>query len=241
MVAGGIDPAAARQILAAQERLLLDVASGVRPPDDAQADYASGHDSLRIVAKGLGLAKCPCPWSHVRQWHSMAAAYAPGEVEPLLDGHFSEIRRSLNDRQDLPKYELKLYRRGGDPADRPFLTWQQRDLSETRQVVLDANLKGTLARLGPEVSRDPTQGEKIRRGTRSVTEFKVRCDAKAYGFPQESIHLRVFFITKESQIVLLHGYDKGTDASDKRQQRELDVAFRRLTDFEQQQQKRGNK
>jgi phage-related protein len=212
----------------------MDVAGEVKSPEEAQPDYAGQHEALKAVAKGLGISKCPCPWSHVRQWHSIATACAPREVTALLDDRFSEIRQALNDLQDRPKFKLTLYRRRGNPADHPFLTWQQRDLSETKQVVLDAQLKGTLARLGPEVARDPTQGERISRSGRSVIEFKIRCDAKAYGCPQEALHLRVFFIAKASQIVLLHGYDKGTDSSEKRQQREIGEAFRRLTDYEQQ-------
>ena len=234
MVTERIDPAAARVLLAGQERLLIEVANGTRSPNDSQRDYSSGHEEIKVVAKALGLTKCPCPWSHVVQWHATAAAVEPGKVQDLLDDRFSEIRGLVNSLQDPPKYKLSLYQRSGDPKDRPFLRWQQRELSECKQFILDAHLKGKLAVLGPEVARDPTQGEKISRNGHSVTEHKIRCDAKAYGYPKETINLRVFFVTVDNRIVLLHGYDKGTDVSEKRQQREIAEAFRRLSDYEQQ-------
>ncbi len=55
----------------------------------------------------------------------------------------------------------------------------------------------------------------------------------------ERVLLRVFFHAYGQKIVLLlGGYDKGADTSERRQQREITTARKRLEDFKDQQRRR---
>ena len=60
-----------------------------------------------------------------------------------------------------------------------------------------------------------------------LAEFRV-----GEGDTQGGILLRVFFHAfGDRRILILHGYDKGEDPSERRQQREISEARRRLRDF----------
>lgn len=82
-----------------------------------------------------------------------------------------------------------------------------------------------------------------------VFEFRVRHTAdeieKMFGSESpaakkgEKVLLRVFCHAHGSKIVLLlHGYDKGEDVSDKRQQKEIAVARRRWTEWKERQKRK---
>ena len=60
--------------------------------------------------------------------------------------------------------------------------------------------------------------------------FEGRDPAQASGRSEEVL-LRVFFHAHGDRVLLLHGYDKGTDPSTRRQQREIAEARRRLRAF----------
>lgn len=66
-------------------------------------------------------------------------------------------------------------------------------------------------------------------------EFRLRDEIQRQSVT-ESILLRVFFHAYGRRIILLlGGYDKGADPSNRRQQREIDEARRRLIDFKERQ------
>jgi hypothetical protein len=84
-----------------------------------------------------------------------------------------------------------------------------------------------------------------------IFEFRIRHTAEeiAHMFrgaaPERGkrggVLLRVFCHAHGAKIVLLlHGYDKGADPSEKRQQREIQLARKRLAAFKERQARAGN-
>lgn len=125
---------------------------------------------------------------------------------------------------------------------RPVVTWLERDLDLTQRAALVAGLQVVLARRGIDVCASEW-GKPLGDG---LYEFRIRHTAVeiAQMFGESSdeakasakVLLRVFFHPHGDRIVLLlGGYDKGADPSDKRQEKEIKVARKRLTDFQDRQ------
>jgi hypothetical protein len=114
----------------------------------------------------------------------------------------------------------------------------ERDLSDVQHDALAEALRLVLAERGPDVCRTEW-GKALGEG---LYEFRVRHTAKEVsamvgGIPPggkvgERVLLRVFFHAYGRRVVLLlGGYDKGKDPSERRQQREITTARKRLDDF----------
>jgi phage-related protein len=123
----------------------------------------------------------------------------------------------------------------------PFSIWAEK-LSETKFVSLDAALRLVLAKRGIDLVR--TEWLKALGG--GLHEFRVRHDEdeirqmfagqEARARPKERILLRVFVHFYGSRVVLLlAGYDKGRDPSDRRQQREIAQARKNLAEWQRRQ------
>lgn len=119
----------------------------------------------------------------------------------------------------------------------PIAKWLDR-LSEVKRDAVLAALEHVLGRLGTDVC-ESEWGKNLGKG---LYEFRVRHTAEetAAMFSGEvpgakkgqAILLRVFFNAYGRRVILLlGGYDKGQDASERRQQREIATARRRLADF----------
>ncbi len=119
----------------------------------------------------------------------------------------------------------------------PIAKWLD-PLSEVKRDAVLAALTHVLARLGPDVC-ESEWGKNLGSG---LCEFRVRHTAdeteamfggEARGAKKGSaIVLRVFFHTYGQRVILLlGGYDKGRDPSERRQQKEIGDAQRRLEDF----------
>jgi hypothetical protein len=123
------------------------------------------------------------------------------------------------------------------------------DLSPQKRAAFIEAVRLVLARRGPAVV-ESEYGKALGGG---LYELRVRWSAaeirhKVQGLPPddvgkapEKIMLRVFFCTSGRKIILLmSGYDKARDASDRRQEREIAKA-RRLLRAHQEAEKRGRR
>lgn len=123
-------------------------------------------------------------------------------------------------------------------GDEPVLRWLREELTATQRRAIGVALREILEVEGIGVCRG-AYGKQLREG---LFEFRLRHDAgeilRSLGKPArdepqgERILLRVFCHAHGDRLVLLlGGYDKGTDPSKRRQQREIAEARRRLADF----------
>jgi putative component of toxin-antitoxin plasmid stabilization module len=124
----------------------------------------------------------------------------------------------------------------------PFTDWIEK-LPETKFVALDAALRLVLAKRGLDLART----EWLKALGEGLHEFRIRHDSdeirRMFGDEEgsgkrgrERILLRVFVHFHGSKIVLLlGGYDKGKDPSDRRQRREIAQARKRLADWRRRQ------
>jgi hypothetical protein len=123
-------------------------------------------------------------------------------------------------------------------------------LSPQKRAALTAAVRLVLARRGLDVV-ETEYGKALGGG---LYEFRVRWSAaeirhKIEGLPPgevggtaEAILLRVFFCTAGRKILLLlNGYDKGRDASARRQQREIARARKLLTAYQEAQRRSGER
>jgi putative component of toxin-antitoxin plasmid stabilization module len=113
------------------------------------------------------------------------------------------------------------------------------DLSDFKFVALDAAIRRVLAARGLDLART----EWLKPLGEGLHEFRVRHDAdevaRMFGGepatvtgPEEPVLLRVFVhFYGDKVILLLGGYDKGDDPKPKRQQREIAMARKLLTQF----------
>jgi hypothetical protein len=121
----------------------------------------------------------------------------------------------------------------------PFLTWADRKLNDSQFASLDAAISHVLAEQGAillgtnwlkslggglyEFRIRHTASQIVRNTSLSVTTSSNR----------DKILLRVFVTFPEaSQILILHGYDKGADDSRTRQQKEISIARARLKQWQ---------
>jgi phage-related protein len=126
----------------------------------------------------------------------------------------------------------------------PCREWLNR-LSEPKRDALLVAFEHVLARLGPDVC-ESEWGKALGAG---LYEFRVRHTAEETaamfaagargGTKGHAIVLRVFFHPRGKRVILLlGGFDKAKDPSERRQQREIDTARRRLADFSREQRSR---
>ena len=132
---------------------------------------------------------------------------------------------------------------GRSPVER----WMDADLNDLELAALLAGLEQVLSHRGINVC-GTEWGKQLGDG---LFEFRVRHtadeiqhmfgDAPVTGARRGNVLLRVFCHAYGDKVVLLlNGYDKGEDPSDKRQQREIRTAKKRLAEFKDRQ-ARGRK
>lgn len=125
-----------------------------------------------------------------------------------------------------------------DRGDQPVLRWLREELTPVQRRAIGVAMREILEEEGVGVCRGP-YGKQLGGG---LFEFRLRHDAAEIlqalgrGFrPKpggERILLRVFCHAHGDRVILLlGGYDKGRDPSRRRQQREIELARRRLADF----------
>jgi len=127
-----------------------------------------------------------------------------------------------------------------DDGRSPVEEWMDSDLSDIALAALLAGLEHVLSHRGIDVCRTEW-GKQLGEG---VFEFRIRHTAAeiermftdASSIRPEGKHekvlLRAFCHAYGTKIVLLlNGYDKSGDPSDRRQQREITLARRRLVEF----------
>lgn len=104
----------------------------------------------------------------------------------------------------------------------PCRKWMD-SLDDEKLAALIAALRTILAKHGLDVCGTP-YGKQLGTG---LAEFRVRRDT-----PSGHVLLRVFFHAYgRRRILLLSGYDKGVDPSDRRQQKEIRRARQLLREF----------
>jgi len=110
-------------------------------------------------------------------------------------------------------------------GDKPVLRWIKDDLSVRQRRALGYAVYRLLQRYGICVC-DTEFGRQLGGG---LFEFRLRIRAHTDG---EAALLRVFcHATGDRVILLFGGYDKGKDPGRRRQEREIKVARRRLTEY----------
>jgi len=137
----------------------------------------------------------------------------------------------------MAKFEIVIFE---DSSGRqPFLTWADRKLNDSQFAALDAAISHVLAAQGAillgtnwlkslggglhEFRIRHTASQIVRNASLSVTTNSNR----------DKILLRIFVTFPEaSQILILHGYDKGADDSRSRQQKEIAIARTRLKQWQ---------
>lgn len=134
-------------------------------------------------------------------------------------------------------YRIDFYE--DEHGDQPVLRWLREELTPTQRRAIGVAMRELLEELGIGVC-DTEFGRQLGGG---LFEFRLRQDAEEVlrrvgkeprrAEPKgERIFLRVFcHAYGERVVLLLGGYDKGRDPSSRRQQREIETARRRLTDF----------
>lgn len=136
----------------------------------------------------------------------------------------------------MPAWTLEFY--ADERGREPCREWMERDLPDVQRDALIEALRLVLAELGPDVCRTEW-GKPL---GESLYEFRVRHTAKEIaamfggtppgGKKGERVLLRVFFHAYGKRVVLLlGGYNKGKDPSERRQQREIATARKRLDGF----------
>jgi phage-related protein len=138
----------------------------------------------------------------------------------------------------VPRFTIEFYE--DEHGESPVLRWLREQLTPTQRRAIGVAMSEILQEEGVGVCRSG-YGKQLGEG---LFEFRLRHDAaeilRSVGKtarPEqggERILLRVFCHAHGDRIVLLlGGYDKGADASPKRQQREIADARKRLKDFRQ--------
>jgi hypothetical protein len=125
---------------------------------------------------------------------------------------------------DAPPFAIEFYELPS--GDKPVLRWINEELTVARRRTLGYALWRVLQQMrvgvcGTEFGRQLGGG---------LFESRVRAVPAGESTP---VLLRVFcHATADSTVLLLEGYDKGADPSPRRQRREIDLARRRLHDYQ---------
>jgi hypothetical protein len=137
----------------------------------------------------------------------------------------------------MAKFEIVLFE---DSSGRvPFLSWSDRKLNDYQFASLDAAISHVLAEQGAVLLG--TNWLKSLGG--GLHEFRIRHTASQIvrntsssvttNSNRDKILLRVFVTFPDaSQILILHGYDKGADDSRTKQQKEISIARARLKQWQ---------
>lgn len=136
----------------------------------------------------------------------------------------------------MPTWHIEFYE--DDHGRAPCRDWIEDALGEVQRDALIAALRTVLAEQGIDVCRSQW-GKALGQG---LYEFRLRhtaaeVEAMFGGAPPgaksgERVLLRVFFHPHGDRIILLlGGYDKGANPSEKRQAREIATARKRLAEF----------
>ena len=137
------------------------------------------------------------------------------------------------------RFTIEYYR--SPDGDEPVRRWVFSKLDTHKRRAIVMALQYILAEQGQDVC-GTEYGRHLGQG---LFEFRLRHDAVALGrrlhvvppsqpaaTPGGPVLLRVFCHAYGGRVILLlAGYDKGSHPSRRRQQREIDIARRRLTDF----------
>jgi hypothetical protein len=131
-----------------------------------------------------------------------------------------------------------------DDARSPVEEWMDSDLADLELAALVSGLEHVLRRRGGGVcqtERGKQLGEglfefRIRHTSAEIEHMFAGATASCQAAKREKVLLRVFCHAYGTKVVLLlNGYDKAGDPSDKRQQREITLARRRLVVFKERQ------
>ena len=137
----------------------------------------------------------------------------------------------------MPEYELEFYE--DEHGDAPVLRWLREELSPRKRRALGTAMNRVLQVLGVGVC-DSKFGRQLGKG---LFEFRLRgadltevAPADEPDAAEAKMLLRVFCHAHGKKLIsLLGGYDKGEDASARRQTREIGVARTRLEDWRRRQ------
>jgi hypothetical protein len=211
-----------------------------RDPNAAEKlarDYEQIQGDLRALLSELDEdAEDPLPWRDI--WHLLdittgtedEAVAAFNAVVGDYQALFTGIRRAR------PQWELEFYEEAGR---HPVIEWAKK-LPKARTASLFVALERILAYDGPAVANNSSRGRRLGGG---LYEFKIGlCAAQTAGlFPgregetepegpaKERTCLRVFFAVEGDRLLLLlAGYDKGSDDGRRRQDQETEIARHRL-------------
>ena len=127
-------------------------------------------------------------------------------------------------------YQLDFFE--DDDGDKPCLRWIK-ELTPAKRHAIGVAMEQVLQSQGVSVCDEKAWGKQLGAG---IFEFRLmrkrRFEAKQKGRKikkVEQISLRVFcHAYGDNRILLLHGYDKGEDPKGRRQQREIEIARKRL-------------
>ena len=129
----------------------------------------------------------------------------------------------------MAKFEIEIYE---DPNGRqPFLTWVDRKLNDSQFLALDAAIKHVLAEQGLSL----LETNWLKSLGNNLYEFRIRhsagqilksiSPAPSLKPDRSKILLRIFVTFPQGfRILILHGYDKGSDDTRSRKQREIATA-----------------
>jgi hypothetical protein len=216
-----------RDLIAEQERLLAAVAADPLLGDGVKVEYRERHRAIRARLAPNGFA-CFCVYDSIEPWR-----YTPHpEVQDELDRMRAPLAGLLY--QEETPWRLVLYRRDGNPHELPFLDDFALGLGDAHFDILEASLRSELAVMGTNLLVDRRKAHtfdcKGGRPKTAVLMYKIE-----EGTSSMRVVLRIFFETAPGRtIVLLHGYDKGADDSERREKREAAVACERLRDLKAQ-------
>ena len=134
----------------------------------------------------------------------------------------------------MANFEIEIYEDSN--GHQPFLTWVDRKLTDSQFMALDAAIRHVLAEHGLNL----LETNWLKSLGNNLYEFRIRHSAgqilksissELSSKPERSkILLRIFVAFPQgSRILVLHGYDKGSDDSRSRQQKEIATARARLS------------
>jgi hypothetical protein len=143
----------------------------------------------------------------------------------------------------MAKFEIEIFRDSN--GKQPFLTWADRKLSDSQFAALDAAIDHVLAEQGIQLLGTAW----MKSLGKNLFEFRIRHTASQIitetspntksNNERNKVLLRVFVsFPFQSQILVLHGYDKGSDDSRSRQHKEIALARSRLKEWNMQSGKR---